>query len=83
MDRASVARLAGMERQTLRDWVHRFAARLREIAQAHPQPSGFFVSSAPQTRSSTAAALPGTGCSPKPAASAPLCSYPWLRCVSN
>jgi len=42
MDRASVARLAGMERQTLRDWVHRFAARLREIAQAHPQPSGFF-----------------------------------------
>jgi len=26
MDRASVARLAGMDRQTLRDWVHRYNA---------------------------------------------------------
>jgi hypothetical protein len=24
MDRASAARLAGMDRQTLRDWVHRY-----------------------------------------------------------
>ena len=26
MDRASAARLAGMDRQTLRDWVHRYNA---------------------------------------------------------
>ena len=26
MDRASAARLAGMDRQTLRDWVHRYSA---------------------------------------------------------
>ena len=26
MDRASAARLAGMDRQTLRDWVHRYKA---------------------------------------------------------
>jgi transposase len=28
MDRASAARLAGMDRQTLRDWVHRYNAEV-------------------------------------------------------
>jgi hypothetical protein len=31
MDRASAARLAGMDRQTLRDWVHRYNVRWRIV----------------------------------------------------
>jgi transposase len=36
MDRASAARLAGMDRQTLRDWVHRYNAE--GIAGLHDRP---------------------------------------------
>src|SRR5678809_1796651 len=38
MDRASAARAAGMDRQTLRDWVHRYNAEGVEGLRDRPRP---------------------------------------------
>src|ERR1700753_4406951 len=40
MDRASAARLAGMDRQTLRDWVHRYNAEGIGGLCDRPKPGG-------------------------------------------
>ena len=61
MDRASAARLAGMDRQTLRDWVHRYNAEGIAGLCDRPKPGRMPKLSEGQRASLKAIVLAGPG----------------------